>query len=134
VAYSTSSGFPSTGGGYAYVRGDLTGGFSSSYNSSGLANAVSWGGPGSGVYKVWLPGIGTGLLDGNIQVTAEHPNSARRCKVDGWNPVGGGEDIPVRCYDQAGNPADSWFNWRPSPSTAGCGSRARPTGRRSPRS
>lgn len=110
VVFSTSSGFPAGGGAHAYVRGNLTGGFSSAYNSTGMANSVSWGGAGSGLYKVWLPGVGTGLFDGNIQVTAEHPNSARRCKVDSWNPVAGGEDIVVRCYDQTGAPADSWFN------------------------
>lgn len=110
VMFSSSSGAAAGGGAYAYVRGNLTGGFATSYNSSGGANGVSWGGAGSGTYKVWLQGVSTGLFDGNLQVTAEHPNSARRCKVDKWFPGPGGHDVVVRCYDQAGAPADSWFN------------------------
>ncbi|HEX6681361.1 MAG TPA: hypothetical protein VF062_01090 [Candidatus Limnocylindrales bacterium] len=110
VMYSTSSGFPLFGGAHAYVRGNLNGGFSSSFNSAGLGNSVIWGGPGTGTYKVHLAGMSTGLFDGNIQVTAEHPNSPRRCKVELWHPGAAGQDILVLCYDQAGAPADTWFN------------------------
>lgn len=110
VMYSTSSGGPVGGGTYAYVHGKITGGTGASYNPVGLVNTMSHGGIGSGTYKVWLPGTGTGLFDGNIQVTAQHPNSPRRCKVDSWNPIAGGQDIVVRCYNEASAPADSYFN------------------------
>ncbi len=109
VMYSTASGLPAGGGAYAYVRGIVNGGTAASYNPFGV-NTVTHGGIGSGVYRVFLPGVSTGLFDGNIQVTAEHPNSPRRCKVDNWNPVPGGQDILVRCYDHNSNPADSWFS------------------------
>ncbi|GAA1398132.1 hypothetical protein ACFQZ4_08920 [Catellatospora coxensis] len=110
VMYSTSSG-PLVGPGtYAYVQGKSTGGTNTSYNPFGLVNTVTHGGIGTGVYKVWLPGVSTGLQDGNLQVTAQHPNSPRRCKVDNWIPGGGGLDVVVRCYDHVGAPADSWFD------------------------
>ena len=109
IMYSTSSGFPVGAGAYAYVHGKITGGTGPSYNPFGV-NTVLHGGIGTGVYKVFLPGVSTGLFDGNIQVTAQHPNSPRRCKVDNWNPVPGGQDILVRCYDHNSAPADSYFN------------------------
>ncbi|MEV4411314.1 hypothetical protein [Catellatospora sp. NPDC049609] len=110
VMYSTSSG-PLVGPGtYAYVQGKSTGGTQTSYNPGPGVNTVSHGGIGSGTYKVWLPGVSTGSYDGNLQVTAQHPNSPRRCKVDSWNPGGAGLDVVVRCYDHTGAPADSWFD------------------------
>lgn len=110
VMYSTSSGPLAGPGTYAYVQGKSTGGTATSYNPFGLVNTVTHGGIGTGVYKVFLPGVSTGLFDGNLQVTAQHPNSPRRCKIDFWNPGGGGLDVVVRCYDHTGAPADSWFD------------------------
>jgi hypothetical protein len=108
--YSTSSG-PLVGPGtYAYVQGKSTGGTATSYNPFGLINTVFHSGLGTGIYKVFLPGVSTGLFDGNLQVTAQHPNSPRRCKVDNWYPGSTGLDVVVRCYDHAGAPADSWFD------------------------
>lgn len=108
VMYSTSSGAPIAAGAYAYVRGDLLGGMSSSFNSAGGANLVTHFGVGQ--YRVSLPGVGTGVIDGNVQVTAEHPNSPRRCKVAKWIPSGATHDIIVHCFDAANALADSWFN------------------------
>jgi hypothetical protein len=110
VMYSTSSGLLAGPGMYAYLQGKSTGGTVTSYNPVGGVNTNTHGGIGTGVYKVHLPGVGTGVLDGNLQVTAQHPNSPRRCKVDTWNPAGAGLDIVVRCYDHVGAPADSWFD------------------------
>ena len=110
VMYSTSSGAPTTSGAYAYVQGKAMGGTATSYNSSGGANTVTWGGPGTGTYKVFLTGVSTGLSDGNIQATAQNSASPRRCKVDLWNPTSTGQDIVVRCYNQVGAPADTDFN------------------------
>lgn len=110
VMYSTSSGAPITSGAYAYVHGKAMGGFATSYNSAGGANTVTWGGPGTGTYKVFLTGVSTGVQDGNIEVTAQNSASPRRCKLDLWNVTSSGQDLVVRCYDQVGAPADSDFN------------------------
>ena len=109
VMYSSSSGAPvPAAGAYAYVTANPAGGLIHSYNSAGAANLVGHFGPGQ--YRVFLPGIGTGLFDGDIQVTAEHPNSPRRCKVARWGPSGGGYLAYVFCFDAANALADSWFN------------------------
>jgi hypothetical protein len=110
VMYSTSSGPLAGPGSYAYLQANLLGGTVTSYNPVGLANTVTHGGVGTGTYKVYLPGVSTGLFDGNLQVTAQHGNSPRRCKVDSWDPGSAGLHILVRCYDHTGAPADSWFN------------------------
>ena len=109
VMFSSSSGrmVPNTGA-YAYVTADVLGNLLNSYNSAGAANGVSR--LSTGVYLVKLPNIGTGLFDGNIQVTAEHPNSPRRCKVPRWGPDGRGYYAYVMCFDQTNTLADSWFN------------------------
>ncbi|HZM77804.1 MAG TPA: hypothetical protein VFC19_18965 [Candidatus Limnocylindrales bacterium] len=110
IVYSTSSGALAGAGTYAYVRGNLLGGVSASYNPAGMANTSTHAGAGTGTYTVFLPGVSTGFNDGNIQVSAEHPNSPRRCKVIGWTPAAGGHTIVVRCLDEMSVPADSWFN------------------------
>lgn len=110
VMYSTSSGLlagPST---YAYLQGKSTGGTVTSYNPVGGVNTSVHLGLGTGTYRVFLPGVGGTVLSGNLQVTAQHGNSPRRCKVDTWQITPNGVDVVVRCYDHAGAPADSWFD------------------------
>lgn len=109
VVYSTSSGAPITAGSYAYVYAHILGGTINSFNSTGLANSVVH--LGVGQYRVTLPGVGTGILDGNVQVTAVHPNSPRRCKVGSWAPSGSAYSVIVLCFDgTTSGLADSWFN------------------------
>ncbi|HEU4424424.1 MAG TPA: hypothetical protein VFR67_18000, partial [Pilimelia sp.] len=108
VMYSTSSGAPLAGGAYANLHAHMLGGVIHSYNSAGGINLVSRAAV--GVYRVRLPGISTGVIDGNIQVTAAQPNLApRRCKVANWVPGAGGHDLVVYCFNQFNAPADSWF-------------------------
>jgi hypothetical protein len=108
ISYSTSSGALAGPGTYAYLRANLLGGTTASYNPAGMANTSTHAAV--GVYNVFLPAVSTGFNDGNIQVTAEHPNSPRRCKVTAWTPTAMGHNITVRCYDELSNAADSWFN------------------------
>jgi hypothetical protein len=109
VMYATSSGpLAPPVGAYGYVRTDPPGGLLHSYNSSGGANLVSYGGP--GLYRVHLPGIGTGVLDGNVQVTADDRDHPRRCEVVHW-VAGAAHDVLVQCVDGVtGTPADSGFD------------------------
>lgn len=109
VMFASSSGrMAPAHGAYAYVSVDMLGNLLTSYNSVGAANVTAR--LSAGVYLVRLPGIGTGLMDGNLQVTAEHPNSPRRCKVARWGPDGRGYYAYVFCFDENNRPADSWFN------------------------
>lgn len=109
VAYSTSSGPPLAAGAHAYLKANPGGGVAYGFNSSGAPLSSVWLGP--GVYRVKLDGVGTGLLDGNLQVTAEQPNlPPRRCKVAKWAVTGATTyDVIVYCFDAANAFADSWF-------------------------
>lgn len=70
------------------------------YNSSGGATSVTRSAV--GIYQVWFEGL---TLDaGTVHVTAYGSNAAA-CKVVSW----GGEGINVRCFDAAGDPANSLF-------------------------
>jgi hypothetical protein len=107
VQFSSSSGAAVAGGQYAYGYVNPAGNLVHSFNSTGAANAAARGAVGR--YRVIVPGPVTGP-QGGIEVTAEHPNSPRRCKVDNWVPFAGGHAIYVNCYDQASALADSWFH------------------------
>jgi hypothetical protein len=109
VTYSSSSGplVPPVGG-YAYVLANQAGAMLQSYNSAGAFNAIGHVGPGQ--YRVILPGVGAGALDGHVQVTAQHPGAPRRCKVANWVPAGAGHDVLVWCFDHTNTLADTSFN------------------------
>jgi hypothetical protein len=107
VVYSSSSGAPVASGAYAYTYVDPAGNLVDSFNSTGAANAAVRGAVGR--YRVTVPAPVSGY-EGGIEVTAEHANSPRRCKVDAWRPVVGGHFVYVNCYDQASALADSWFH------------------------
>ena len=109
VVYSTSSGAVPIPGLYAYVYANILGGTINSFNSSGVPNSVVH--IGVGQYRVTLPNMSGGSLDGDVQVTAQHPNSPRRCKVGSWTPAGGPSlSVHVLCFDGTSALADSWFN------------------------
>ena len=108
VMYSTSSGLLPFGEAYAYVQGHILGGTVTSYNSMGAGNSVAHVGPGQ--YQVFLSAMSTGILDGNVQVTAQHPNSPRRCKLVNWITSPNGHTLTVNCYDQANVLTDTWFD------------------------
>jgi hypothetical protein len=88
---------------YGWLHSKATGGTNNYYNSSGGVNTSGHGG--IGVYKAYLPGLGTGY-DGNIQVTAVHTKGVR-CKVAKWLPTTGGHVVYVYCHDTSGTPVDS---------------------------
>ncbi|WP_223244831.1 hypothetical protein [Streptomyces sp. CBMA156] len=101
VLYTTSSGVPSPAvGGYGYVFANPTGSVAAQYNSTGGTNAVGSGG--TGVWKVWLPGLGQSTPAGNLEVTAVDAVNGARCKVADWSPSPTGQTVIVNCYN-AGN-------------------------------
>jgi hypothetical protein len=74
-----------------------------SYNSRGGTNTVTRSGVGA--YQASLPGFTT--VGGNVQVTA-YGSTTHHCKVAGW----GLNIVNVRCFDAAGNPADTFWTLR----------------------
>ncbi|MEV4492894.1 hypothetical protein AB0K04_22605 [Micromonospora coxensis] len=108
VLWTTSSGVLPAGTSHAWVH-QAGGGLAQSYNSTGAANGVAH--LLLGQYSVKLPGVGlAGVLAGNVQVTAVHPNAAqRRCKVLQWFASGTDVVVYVNCFDQTGAAADSDF-------------------------
>ncbi|MDG4766665.1 hypothetical protein O7632_21570 [Solwaraspora sp. WMMD406] len=109
VDYTSASGvLPPGPAAFGYVKANPVGGLMSSYNSVGAGNVVTQ--LGTGFYEVRLNGLGTALLDGNLQATAEHPNLPRRCKIARWISSGGIVYAYVFCFDPAGAMADSFFN------------------------
>ncbi|MFV2088855.1 hypothetical protein [Micromonospora sp. LOL_021] len=109
VDYTAASGvLPPGSDAFGYVKANPLGALMSSYNSAGAGNVVTQ--LGTGFYEVKLNGLGTALLDGNLQATAEHPNSPRRCKIARWTSSGGTLLAYVFCFDAGGSMADTWFN------------------------
>ncbi|WP_344345808.1 hypothetical protein [Kitasatospora putterlickiae] len=101
VLYTTSSGVPSPAvGGYGYVFANPTGSVVTQYNSTGGTNVVGSGG--TGIWKVWLPGLGQPTQAGNLEVTAVDAANGARCKVADWAPSTTGQTVIVNCYN-AGN-------------------------------
>lgn len=77
------------------------------YNSTqpwSAVNTVTRQGVGS--YTVLLPNLGS--ASGTVLVTA-YGGSANACKVVGWGPSGSTQTILVRCFDPAGQLADTRF-------------------------
>ena len=76
-----------------------------SVNSAGGTNRVSK--ISVGVYDAAFGGLASAAA-GNVQVTAGAAN--RYCKPASWHPSGTTDlSVDVRCFDNAGNPADSPF-------------------------
>ncbi|WP_327674535.1 hypothetical protein [Kitasatospora sp. NBC_00458] len=108
VLYTTSSGTPAPpGGGYGYLYSNSTGSVLTQYNSTGAVNTSSWGGSGSGIWKAWLPGLGSSSYDGNIEVTAVDAAQGARCKVADWAPSATGQTVVVACFNAANAPYDT---------------------------
>ncbi|MFB8166624.1 hypothetical protein [Kitasatospora purpeofusca] len=103
VLYTTSSGVPSPpGGSYGYVFANPTGSVITQYNSAGGTNTVGPGG--TGIWKVWLPGLGQSTPVGNLQVTAVDATAGARCKVADWSPSATGQTVVVACFNAASAP------------------------------
>ncbi|WP_412538191.1 hypothetical protein R8Z50_20270 [Longispora sp. K20-0274] len=107
MTYTRSSGGVGTGA-HAYVYSDPAGALLASYNSTGAANAVTH--TATGKWTVKFSALSTGGYDGDLQVSAVHPNDiARRCRVDNWFFSGPDYLVPVSCTDSNGVPVDTWW-------------------------
>jgi hypothetical protein len=67
-------------------------------------NTVTRSGVGS--YTVFLPGLAA--VSGTVLVTA-YGSTNDYCKVGSWGPNGTQQAVNVRCYNSAGQPADSTY-------------------------
>lgn len=102
IVFASSSGALSSASqafGYVYWDGSS---IASGYNSSLGVNAVYPGPPGE--WTVWLPGLGSSVAAGNIQVTAVDSTQPARCKVGDWSWAPSGQKIQVLCHDATVNP------------------------------
>lgn len=96
---------PTTGFGYVHYEGGV---IVSQYNSTPAVNTVTPVVP--GVYKVTLPGLGTPLPAGGLQVTAVNQTAPARCKVGSWSPSAAGQTVEVRCHNAVNTLTDSGFS------------------------
>jgi hypothetical protein len=101
VLWTTSSGvLPAGVGAYASAQVTTAGTLVQSYDSAGAA--VTAGPLAPGIYSVRLNGVGdaTGILAGNVQVTALQPNAQpRRCKILKWGATGADVIVYVECHN-----------------------------------
>jgi hypothetical protein len=110
ILSTTSSGVLPAGSGHGYVFASPAGAVLTQFNSTGGANTVTHAG--TGVYLARLSGLANAsFLEGDLQVTAVHPNQvASRCKIGRWGLSGLDQIVYVICFDRAGNRADTWWN------------------------
>ncbi|GII75881.1 hypothetical protein Sru01_08630 [Sphaerisporangium rufum] len=107
VVFEESSGALPAPEAFATIAWD-GGSIISEYNSSLGVNTVT---PTStGVWTVWLPGVGSSGQAGDIQVTAVDSSAPARCKVSAWSPSLGGQKIQVRCHDATSIPYKTGWN------------------------
>ncbi|NUT36291.1 MAG: hypothetical protein HOV79_24815, partial [Hamadaea sp.] len=92
-------------GAYAYVWWNPWSGVSSSYNSTGAPNAAN---PvGSGLWEVYLTGLGPIGTHGNLQATAvDSGPDAFRCKIVKWGQSAADQYVVVGCFDGNNRPRD----------------------------
>ncbi|MEU7872387.1 hypothetical protein [Dactylosporangium sp. NPDC049140] len=102
VLWTVSSGILLGGpGAYASVQ-VVSNAVAQSYNSAG--GAVTATPVGIGIYALRFTGVGdpSGVLAGNVQVTAGQPNAQpRRCKILRWGTSGTDVIVYVTCHDPA---------------------------------
>ncbi|MGC5052868.1 hypothetical protein ACLQ2S_15605 [Micromonospora sp. DT48] len=111
VLWTFSSGVLPAGVG-AYASAQVTSNLlAQAYNSAGAPVSASH--VGVGIYAVRFSGVGepSGILSGNVQVTAQQPNAEpRRCKILRWGASGPEVLVYVACHDPfSGAPMDSDF-------------------------
>ncbi|MEU8276259.1 hypothetical protein ACFYOK_13625 [Microbispora bryophytorum] len=105
IVFASSSGAlfsASQAFGYVFWNGSSIG---SDYNSSLGVNSVFHNATGD--WTVWLPGLGSSVQAGNIQVTAVDSGQPARCKVGAWSWATSGQKIQVLCHDATVNPLDT---------------------------
>jgi hypothetical protein len=89
-----------------FARVTATGALVTSFDSTTTVWATTAHAAGTGRYTVTFPGLAAN--DGNAQVTAEGDGS-ERCRLVGWYPSAGNEQVTVQCSTPSGAPADSAF-------------------------
>jgi hypothetical protein len=103
VTYATSSkgAFPA-GRAYGYVHFQPGPGVVARFNSSGASNTVS-SGP-VGVWVVTMPGLGSAVQSGGVQVTAVDPTGPAKCELAGWASSPARQRFQVRCFNGMATP------------------------------
>jgi hypothetical protein len=103
IMYSESSkaAFP-PGRAYGYMHYRPGPGIVARFNSAGASDTVT-SGP-VGVWVVKMPGLGSLLQAGDVQVTAVDPTTAALCELSGWTWSVSGQRFVVRCYDNVFSP------------------------------
>ncbi|HXP21657.1 MAG TPA: hypothetical protein VN840_18595 [Streptosporangiaceae bacterium] len=103
VMYTTSSkaAFPA-GQAYGYVHFQPGPGVVAQFNSAGGSNTVT-SGP-VGVWVVTMPGLGSAVQSGGVQVSAVDPAGPAKCELSGWAWSPGRQQFQVRCFDGTTNP------------------------------
>ena len=105
IVFASSSGALASASqayGYVFWNGST---IASHYNSALAVNTVT---PTStGVWTVWMPGLGSAVQAGNVQVTAVDSGQPARCKVGAWSWAASGQKFQVLCHNATNVPLDT---------------------------
>ena len=93
---SSSSGALPPGRAYGYVHYQPVTGVVASFNSAGKANSVSHAG--TGLWVVRMPGFGSTVQTGGVQVTAVDSAGPAKCTLSLWLSKPSEQIFDVRCY------------------------------------
>jgi hypothetical protein len=101
--YTTSSkaAFPA-GQAYGYVHFQPGPGIIARFNSAGASNTVT-AGP-VGVWSVTMPGLGSSVRSGDVQVSAVDPAGPAKCELSGWASSPARQRFGVRCFNGMATP------------------------------
>jgi hypothetical protein len=103
VMYTSSSKGPFPAGrAYGYVHVRPPSGIVATFNSVGAANTVTAGPPGTWV--VSMPGLGSAIKTGNVQVTAADPSGPAKCEIAAWAATAAAQKFLVKCFNGAATP------------------------------
>lgn len=98
---SSKGPFPA-GRAYGYVHFQPGAGVVARFNSAGAVNTVT---PGPvGVWLVTMPGLGSAVQSGGVQVTAVDPAGPTKCELSGWASSASRQRFQVRCYNGMATP------------------------------
>jgi hypothetical protein len=106
VMFTRSSKAPVPAGrAYGYVHFQPGPGVVARFNSAGAVNTVA-AGP-VGVWVVTMPGLGSAVQSGGVQVTAVDPAGPAKCELGGWAWSAGAQRFQVRCFNGMTTPLSS---------------------------
>ena len=101
---STKGPFPA-GRAYGYVHVQPPSGIVATFNSVGAANTVAAGPPGTWV--VTMPGLGSPIKTGDVQVTAADPAGPAKCEIAAWAATTAAQRFLVKCFNGATTPINA---------------------------